>query len=834
MWGRNQRNRNELVGGVSVLICLMFMLTCVPESAASGSGWMGATLIETDNTGSVLAKSQRVGVDAAGNAIAVWQQQFQIGSFYYTGIWANRYMPGFGWGDAEWITGTYGASSSEGIDLAVSPDGHAMVVWTESAYLWSSVYTPNIGWSKAKRADNLPGFSEKPRVAIDDENNAVIVWKYGSGTTMTDVYANWAFNCVVDPTKREVVDVLSSAGNIEVDSDVAVAVGGVRNATVVWSQYILASDKFNIYANRYTNGDWGAQVSIEWDDSGQAKYPNVAMDKNNNAIAVWSQEIGGDTSIYSNVYNATTSSWYAQPPGHGVDLLESQTASIADYPKVEVDSNGNAIAVWQQTTTEPVSHRDVRANHYVKGVGWDPSKAINLNIYANESQRPDIGMDAAGNAVVVWSQEWYQKCDVCARVFVVGNGWPGGWKAPGFIEDHRNAAISDIQYPRAAMNTGGSAMAVWRDFDAFRYNTYANGFVLPDLIPPSLSLTSPINGLVTTIPVVTVAGTVEANAMLVVNGIYASTSGGAFSVNIALQVGDNTIAVTATDAAGNSASITRTVRFNDPIPALQAQVTQTISDLVTVWSKLNYTNATAGTIWDQLNATKTSLTALQTQVTDLQAQVTALGSDLTDLQALVNAQGSDITDLQNQANALESDLTALQDQVSAQGSDLTALQDQVTAMDSELTPLQSQVSALEGQMTTLQARVSAMRSQLIAAYSGVNATDDQVTAALSDITALENALDAALSDIDALQTALSDVTALQAQLNAVHGQLTTTRASLNTTQDDLSAVQTDLQATQDDVNDKASSSSPMMWAIIAIVVSVIASVALSVVLRKKT
>ena len=42
-----------------------------------------------------------VAVDASGNAIAVWRQDDGI-AFNYN-VWANRFVPGSGWGMAELI-----------------------------------------------------------------------------------------------------------------------------------------------------------------------------------------------------------------------------------------------------------------------------------------------------------------------------------------------------------------------------------------------------------------------------------------------------------------------------------------------------------------------------------------------------------------------------------------------------------------------------------------------------------------------------------------------------------------------------------------------------------
>ena len=712
MWKRNQMNGRGLVAGVSVFVFLMFMLTSVPVNAAAGSGWETATLIETDNQGS--AYNPRVGVDAAGNVIAVWQQYFTVGLNTYVGIWANRYVVGFGWGDAKWIAGTYNVGDGSAyIDLAVSSNGSAMAVWTDGGNVLSSLYQPNSGWRQWGYVENLASWCRAPHVAMDDEGNAVFVWKAGASSVaaMTDVYANWAFGGVVDPTQRVVIDNAASVTTVYADpSDVVVAVGDLRNATVVWSQWstVTPSGEYNMYANRYHNGIWEGQATVEYQD-GVARYPDVAMDKSNNAIAVWCQEVAGNINIYSNVYRTSAAAWYTE--SQGVDLLENENPGAASHPRVAMDAGGNAITVWDQVRG---AVRNVRANQYVKDARWDAANAIDINSYATDSFNPDVAMDAAGDVVVVWSQvlAGTSVYDAWERVFRVGVGWT----ASDYLEDLR---VVGVQSPRVAMNAGGYGMAVWYDTDGFRWNIYANRVVLPDLIAPSLSLTSPTNGLVTTIPVVTVAGTVEANVMLVVNGISVGTSAGAFSVNMALQAGDNTITVRATDAGGNSATETRTVRFNDPIPTLQAQVAQIVSDLATVWSKLNYTNATVGTVWDQLNTTQTSLTALQAQV-------------------------------------------------------------------------------------------SALRSQLTTAYAGLNSTQTQVT------------------------TALSDIDALQALLDALGDQLDATRTALNTTQNDLSGVQDDLETTQGDLNGKAESSSPMMWAVIAILVSVVAAVALNLVLKKKT
>ena len=89
-----------------------------------------------------------------------------------------------------------------------------------------------------------------------------------------------------------------------------------------------------------------------------------------------------------------------------------------------------------------------------------------------------------------------------------------------------------------------------------------------DTVPPPLSLSSPTTDL-TTAGTATVAGTTEAGAQVAVNGVPVSVSGsGTFSTSVTLTEGANGISVTATDAAGNVATIARSVTRDSTPPAI--------------------------------------------------------------------------------------------------------------------------------------------------------------------------------------------------------------------------------------------------------------------------
>ena len=69
---------------------------------------------------------------------------------------------------------------------------------------------------------------------------------------------------------------------------------------------------------------------------------------------------------------------------------------------------------------------------------------------------------------------------------------------------------------------------------------------------------------------VTVTGTVDdASATVKVNGTTATVSGGNFSASVTLNEGSNTITATATDAAGNTASVSVRVSLDTVPPVIK-------------------------------------------------------------------------------------------------------------------------------------------------------------------------------------------------------------------------------------------------------------------------
>jgi N-acetylneuraminic acid mutarotase len=91
-----------------------------------------------------------------------------------------------------------------------------------------------------------------------------------------------------------------------------------------------------------------------------------------------------------------------------------------------------------------------------------------------------------------------------------------------------------------------------------------------DGTPPALVVNTPINGTITSEDTITVSGTVEdiSNPTVTVNGTNAPLTGNAFSIDVALDTGENMINVLSTDGASNVSLIELSVLKDPGAPIL--------------------------------------------------------------------------------------------------------------------------------------------------------------------------------------------------------------------------------------------------------------------------
>jgi hypothetical protein len=175
------------------------------------------------------------------------------------------------------------------------------------------------------------------RVAVDAKGNAVAVW------TQPPVGV-WSARYVAGSGWQTPQLIGGGAGT----DGATVAIDSVGNAVAVWEQPV-GGQRF-IWANRFTTGaGWGTAAPIESHTGGDASSPKVSLSGNGDALAVWRQRLDALN---------TLSVWALRfsPAGLGVPQQISTGAGAAGNLEIARDTQGNALAVWEQfDATDKVS-----------------------------------------------------------------------------------------------------------------------------------------------------------------------------------------------------------------------------------------------------------------------------------------------------------------------------------------------------------------------------------------------------------------------------------------------------------------------------------------------
>jgi hypothetical protein len=360
---------------------------------AASNSWGTEVLV---GTGAGDGWDPKLAFDAQGNALVIWQQDsLAPGSVRYD-IWSSYYTAGGGWGGPQLVESD-DAGSAQSPEVVFDANGTGIAVWVQSDGIVSQArtnrYTAGTWGTVTILEASTPGASNTPQIAIDASGDAVVVWTRYDGVSDKIYSSRYAL-----PGGWGAPVQIGSGLEPQVASDAS------GNALAVWTQ------SGGIWSNRYTTGvGWGTAALIEW-SGGSASSAHVAFDPSGNAVAVWQQNggFGTNSRIWSNRYTAGVG-WGGFPSLIQTDSSGGATGT-ALTPQIAIDANGNALAVWVQPDGASDNTPDIWVNRYTAGSGWGTTAnlgQIRINIpgaAGAPALQPQIAMDGNGNALVVWTQ----------------------------------------------------------------------------------------------------------------------------------------------------------------------------------------------------------------------------------------------------------------------------------------------------------------------------------------------------------------------------------------------------------------------------------------------
>jgi hypothetical protein len=423
--------------------------------------------------------------------------------------------------------------------VAVDPQGNATAVWQrENGSNWiiqSSEHPAGGAWSEPP--DNLSEIGQDaglPQVAVDPQGNATAVWQRSDGANYivqsASRPAGGAWSAPLD---------LSAAGHSAFYPQVAVDPQG--NATAVW-QRSDGSNEIIQSSERPAGGVWSEPPDNLSEIGQDAAFPQVAVDPQGNATAVWNRGSPGNEVVQS-----------SERPAGGAwsEPLDLSTAA-AGLAQVAIDQQGNATAVWGHWDGEDWI---IQSSGRPAGGAW--SEPLDLSAAGHSAFYPQVAVDPQGNAAAVWFRT------DGSNSIIQSSGRPAGgaWSAPLDL----SAAEQYARAPQVAIDPQGNAAAVWYRSDGANYIVQAAGY---DATPPQLRDLS--------IPATGTAGQPVAFSVSPFDVWSAGPTGWSFgdgasaggtAVSHAYAVaGTYQVTVTSADAAGNASNASGSIAIAPAAP----------------------------------------------------------------------------------------------------------------------------------------------------------------------------------------------------------------------------------------------------------------------------
>ena len=343
----------------------------------------------------------RAAVDSAGNLFIVW-------GVYDNGrkTWAKKYAPSSGWDAPVEIS-----SRSYYFDFALNQSGEALVLWREQVGALHSIrlrrYIPGTGWDPEQVIEESDKRLLYPLVSIDDSGKVIAAWNKDSETNQ-DVSDVWASRFVAGKGWRRPEKIINAArgATSAIDSNGKGLVIATTDEYGCWEHYLLGTvcgSQNRILAAHYTiKSGWSKAEAlfVPAPDKTRARSanldaqsPRLAIDADGNAIAIWSQSNPSHYEIWANRFRKGKG-W------EGAERIENSRLDDCDLPHIAFDPHGNAIAVWMQTDGT-YGNTAVKINYYVVGWGWGSEEYLARNV-PNGVDYPNIAFDQKGNALAVW------------------------------------------------------------------------------------------------------------------------------------------------------------------------------------------------------------------------------------------------------------------------------------------------------------------------------------------------------------------------------------------------------------------------------------------------
>ena len=278
--------------------------------------------------------SLHTAMDLAGNIHAVWC----LGVPGDYRVYTSGFHAGEGAWDAEAIP--LGEASPDPLfpQLALSDAGQGLVIWsTEGPAPGDRIVACHYDRSARSWSDRptlvAPGRSTYLRMAMDARGNAIVLWvEKGEGGVMT-LHASHLDGRTIEWTQAP----LLSSGRDILWPQVGLDAQGRAHA--VWRQETRGAMK--LFAKQYAGGRWDEQRTALVEDLGDSQAHALSVNPRGQALVLWLQNQGAQSTVCVRRFDGRA--WSARPV-----LLGAPSRREIQSPGVVLSPGGQVAAIWRQ------------------------------------------------------------------------------------------------------------------------------------------------------------------------------------------------------------------------------------------------------------------------------------------------------------------------------------------------------------------------------------------------------------------------------------------------------------------------------------------------------
>jgi hypothetical protein len=339
---------------------------------------------------------------------------------------------------------------------AADPAGDYVVVWRgTSTSALSGVRAQSYTAAGAPRGPEIlvsADGEDRVGVAMGPTGDFVVIYSRSADGSGDGVYAR-RFDVNGTPIGSEFLVNTTTAG---AQADAAVAMDGQNNAIIVWETPGGVAGTTRVFARRFgpTNTPLSGEITMDNATTFNEALPTVAADAAGNFVIAWDGSVSGNIDIYARRFNAVGER-------QGADFLVNMfTVSDQFQPAAAMDAAGNFVITWMSFNQAGAgSNDDVYARRYDSG-GAAIGNEFLVNTFTTGNQDyPSVSMSQAGDFVIAWqdsAQESMGGYGVYAQRFSAA-----GSKIAGEIHVNTSTTNSQ-RNPAVAMDGDGDFVVTWQ------------------------------------------------------------------------------------------------------------------------------------------------------------------------------------------------------------------------------------------------------------------------------------------------------------------------------------------------------------------------------------